>query len=70
MSSFNYDLVVYFCFEVAVFDTFVSCYASFVHVNVEEAHAAVVATVAAVTSETGSAGVAHPEGGLLRFIAR
>lgn len=63
LAAVDDDLFVDASLGVAPFEALVGIDARLVHVDVEEADAAVVAVVAAVAAKAGAAPVAHPEGG-------
>lgn len=57
-----------FGFDFTPFEAFVGRHSAGANVEVEKAHAAHVVVIAAVTAQTDSATVAHPEGGFLGLI--
>lgn len=66
--TFNDNLLIDSFIHLAIFHPLVCIYPSFVHVNFEEAHAAVVAAISTISAEAYPPSVAHPESWRVVFV--
>ena len=64
------DLLINPLFNIAIFDSFVRCYASLVHIYIEEAYAAMVSSVSTISTKACAACIAHPKRRVVGFVLR
>lgn len=70
LAAINDDLLVQPALRITPFDPLVGRYTRLVHVDLKESNPAVITPIAAVPAEARSAGVAHPQLGLVAFVRR